>query len=88
MPFKALGVMLNIFSGQHFTHIGSPGRVADHCGASANQRDRFIARHLQALHQRQRHKMSRRQAVRRAVKPDVKRRFACIDQIPDLRFVS
>ena len=87
LPLKTLGVMVDIFPRQHFTHVGSSGGISDHGSAAADQRDRFVPGHLKALHQRQRHEVSGRQAVGRAVKADVKDRFSAVDQIPDHLFI-
>ena len=62
----------------------SAGGVADHGGAAADQSDRLIARHLQTLHQGQRHEVTGSQAVGRAVKADVEGGFAVVDEVDDL----
>ena len=80
--------MLDVLNRQHLAHVGAAGGVADHRRAAADQRNRLVARHLQALHQRQRHKVAGRQAVGRAVKADVKRRFAAVDQVADRLLVG
>ena len=79
--------MVDVFFGEHFAHIRPAGRVTDHRCAAADQSDRFVAGHLKALHQSQRHKMSGGEAVGRAVKADVKRRFAVVDHFTDVIFV-
>ena len=86
--FEAGGVVLDVLTGQHLAHIGSARGVADHGGAAADQGDRLVARHLQALHQRQRHEVPCRQAVRRAVKADIERRLARVDHRLDLFLVG
>ena len=82
--FKAGCIVGDILFGQHLAHIGAAGGIADHGSASADQGDRLVACHLQALHQGQGHKMACGQAVGRAVKADIKSRLAVVDQINDL----
>ncbi len=78
---EALNVVGNGFVGHHLAHIGSAGRVADHCGAAANQGNRLITCHLQTLHQAERHEMSDMQAVRSRVKSDVEGCFTFVNQL-------
>ena len=56
-------------------------------GAAADENDGLVARHLQALHQAQRHKVTDVQGIRRGVKADVEAGAAVVDQITDLLFV-
>ncbi len=79
--------MLNGFRGHHRSQISAPGGVADHRGSAAEQGDRAIARHLQTLHQTQRHKMSHVEAVRSRVESDVECSFSVVDQFPDFFLV-
>ena len=51
LALKALGVVVDVLLGEHFTHIGTAGGVADHGGAAADQGNGLIAGHLQPLHQ-------------------------------------
>jgi len=82
--FKAGCIVGDVLFGQHLAHIGAAGGIADHGSASADQGDRLVACHLQALHQGQGHKMACGQAVGRAVKADIKSSLAVVDQINDL----
>ena len=79
--------MFNVFSGQHLSHIGSSAGITDHGCTAADQCDRLISCHLQSLHQGQRHKMTRRQAVCSTVKADVKGCFSVVDHFTDLFFI-
>ncbi len=76
--------LCDVLLGQHLAHIGAAGGVADHGGAAADQGDGLVARHLQALHQGQGHKVAGGQAVGRAVKADVEGGLAVVDQVADL----
>ena len=76
--------MGDIVLGQHLAHIGAAGGVADHGSAAANQGNRLVACHLQALHQGQGHKVACGQAVGSAVKADIKSSLAVVDQVNDL----
>ena len=42
--------MLDVFHREHLAHVGAAARVADHRGAAADEGNRLVARHLQALH--------------------------------------
>ena len=79
--------MLDGLDGHHRAHIGTAGRVADHGGAAADERDRLVACHLHALHQAERHEVTDVQAVCGRVKADVERRLAVVDHLADLFFV-
>ena len=83
LNLKALDIVGDLLLCEHFPHIGLAGRVADHACAAPEQGDRFIACHLQALHEAQGHKMSDVQAVRRRIKADVENGFSRIDEFPD-----
>ena len=87
LALKALGVMVNVFFGQHFAHVGTARRVTDHGGAAANQGNGLIACHLQALHQGQGHKVAGGQAVGCAVKADVESSLAVVDYFLDFFLV-
>ena len=79
--------MVNVLFGQHFAHVGTARRVADHGGAAANQGNGFVACHLQALHQGQGHKVAGGQAVGCAVKSDVESSLAVVDYFLDFFLV-
>ena len=76
--------MLDGLLGQHLAHVGTAGGVSDQRGAVADEGDGLVARHLQALHQTQSHKVADMQRVRRAVKADVERGLAVVDHLADL----
>ena len=80
--------MVDIRLGEHLTHIGTSRGIADHRGTAADERNRLVARHLQALHKRERHEVTGRQAVRRAVKADIKASLSVVDQVADLLFIG
>ena len=88
LALEALGVVVNVLFCQHLAHIGAAGWVADHGGAAADQRDRTVARLLQALHQGQRHKVAGGQAICCTVEADVKGRLAAVNQFLDLFLVG
>ena len=85
---EAFGVVVDIRLGKHLTHIGTSRRIADHRGTAADKCNRLVARHLQALHKRERHEVTGRQAVRRAVKADIKASLSVVDQVADLLFIG
>ena len=85
---EALCVVVDVLLGEHFPHIGTAGGVADHGRAAADQGDGLVARHLQALHQGQRHEVSGGQAVGGAVKADVEGGLAVVDHFPDFFLVG
>ncbi len=87
LPLKALGVVVNVLSGKHLAHIRPPGGVADHGGAAPNQGNGLVARQLEPLHQGQRHKMPRRQAVRSAVVANIEGGLAVVDESADLLLI-
>ncbi len=87
LALEALSVVVDVLLGEHFSHIRAARRVADHGRAAADERDRLVACHLEAFHQRQCHKVPCRQAVSRAVKADVELGLACIDHFADLVLV-
>ena len=80
---EAVAVVLDDLRRHHRSGIGPSGRITDHAGSASKQGDRFVPRHLQSLHQAQRHKMPDMQAVRSRVEPDVERRLAGIDHVSD-----
>ena len=88
LPLETGGIVVDIFLGQHLPHICTAGRISDHSSTPADEGNRFVPCHLQALHQRQRHKMSRCQTVCGAVKADIEHCFPRIDHTLDLFFVG
>ena len=88
LPLEALGVVVDVLLGEHLAHVGAAGWVADHGGAAANQGDGLVARRLEPLHQRQGHEVPRRQAVRRAVKADIKGGLPGIYHLADFVLVG
>ena len=87
LTLEAFGVVVDILLGQHLAHVGAAGGVADHGRAAADERDRLVARHLQTLHKRQRHKMTGGQGIRRAVEADIELGLARVDHFADLRLI-
>ena len=87
MP-EALTVMGYGLLGHHLAHVSTSRRISYHAGAAAHQGYGLVARHLQPLHQAERHKVAYVQAVRRRIESDVKGGLARIDHVPDLFFVS
>ena len=87
LALEALRVVLDGVLGQHLTHVGAAGGVADQRRTVADQGDGLVARHLQTLHQAQRHKVAHVQAVRRTVKADVECGLAVVDHLADLFFI-
>jgi hypothetical protein len=85
--FEAVAVVLDGLDRQHLTHIAASGGVADHAGAAADQNDRAVAGHLQALHEAQRHKVADVQGVRGRVEADIESGLAVVDHFPDLVLV-
>jgi len=88
LTLEALRIVLDGLLGEHLTHIGTAGGVADQGRAVADQSDGLVARHLQTLHQTQRHKVTYVQRVCRAVKADVERGLAVVDHLSDLFLVG
>ena len=88
LALEALGVVVDVLLGEHSAHIGAAGGVSDHGGAAADEGDGLVARHLQTLHQRQRHEMAGGEAVGRAVKADVEGSLAVVDHLADVVFVG
>ena len=88
LPLKAPRIMINILLGEHLTHISTARWISNHGGAAAYQGNRTVARLLKPLHQRQRHKMSGSQAIRRTVKSNIKRGLTAIDHLSNLVLIS
>ena len=80
--------MVDLLAGQHFSHIGSSGRVTDHGGAAADQGDRFVSCHLHPFHQGQCHEVTCGQTVCGAVESDIERCFSIVYQVSDFIFVG
>ena len=78
---EAFRVVIDIFSCQHFSHVCSAGGVAYHCRAAADERNGLVPRHLETLHHCERHKMTCRKAVCRAVEAYIKLCSAAIDKV-------
>ena len=87
LTLKALGIVGDVLLGEHLAHVGAAAGVANHGGAAADEGNGLVSGHLQALHQRQSHKMAGSQAVRRAVKANIKGSFAVVDEFLDLLLV-
>ena len=87
LTLEALGIVVDVLLRQHFAHVGAAGRVADHGRAAADERDGLVARHLQALHKCQRHKMAGGQGICRAVEADIELGLARVDHFADLRLI-
>ncbi len=87
LAFEALCVVVYVFSCEHFSHIRAPRGIADHGSAAAYQRDGLVSGLLKPLHQRQRHKVPRSQAVRGTVKSYIKSGAASVYQLADLVLV-
>ena len=85
---EAVYVVLDGLLRHHLAHVGLAGRVADHCRTAANEDDGLVARHLEALHQAERHKVSHVQAVCGGVEADVEGCLAGIHQFFDFLFVG
>ena len=87
--FEAVNVVLNGLRRHHFTHIAFAGRVTDHAGAAAEQRDRPVSGPLQMRHHHQLHKVAHMQAVRCRIEPDVEGyRVTAAEQLPDFFLVG
>ena len=86
--FEAVAVVLDGLDRHHRAHVRAARGVADHARAAADQCDRAVTRHLQALHQAQRHEMADVQAVRRGVEADVEGRLAVVDHFADFRLIG
>ena len=80
--------MLDDLPGHHRAHVRPAAGVADHGGASADEGDGPVARHLQPLHQSQGHKVAHVQAVGGGVKADVKHGLPVVDDLADLLLVG
>ena len=79
--------MGNGLPGHHGAHIGSAGGVSDHRRAAADEGNGLVTRHLQALHQAQRHKMTHMERIRRRVEANIEGRLAVVDHLTDLFFI-
>ena len=88
LALEALGIVLDGLLGQHLAHVGTAGGVADQGGAVADQGDGLVARHLQTLHQAQRHKVTHMQRIGRAVKADVEGGLAVVDHFADFFLIG
>ena len=84
---EALAVVVDLLHRHHLAHVRPAGRITDHTGTAAHQRNRTIAGHLQPLHQAQRHKVAHMQAVCRRVKADIERGLPRVHKLSDLLFI-
>ena len=50
LALEAFGIVGDILSGEHLSHIGATGGVTNHSGAATNESNGVISRHLQAFH--------------------------------------
>ena len=65
--------MVDLLDGEHFAHVHFAGRIADHAGAAADERDGAMTRALHMRHRHDRDKVSDVKAVRGRVKAHIKR---------------
>ena len=79
--------MLDCLRRHHRTHISASRGVADISCAAAYENDGTISRHLQALHQAERHEVTYMEAVCRRVKADIEFCTAIVYQVSDFFFV-
>ena len=87
LALEALSIVVDVGLGEHLAHIVATRGVSDHGRAAADERNGLVARHLESFHQAQRHEVADVQAIRRAVKADVERRLAVVDEVADLLLV-
>jgi len=88
LALEAICVVIDVFLSEHLTHIGTTGGVTDHGGAAADEGDRLVAGHLQALHKAKSHEVTYMQAVCGTVKTNVEGCVTGIDKIGNLFLVS
>ena len=72
--FDALNIPVNGFHGQHFSHVGFSGRVTDHCGSAAHERDGLMTCPLHMGHGHDRNIVSDMQTVSGGVKSNIESR--------------
>ena len=87
LALETFGIVVDVGLGEHLAHIVATRGVSDHGRAAADQGDGLVARHLESFHQAQRHEVADVQAIRRAVKADVERRLAVVDEVANLLLV-
>ena len=80
--------MVDRLFGHHLTHIGTSGRITDHCGTAADQSDRFVACHLETFHQAECHKVSDMKAVCGRVEANVENGLSVVYEFFDLFFIG
>ncbi len=85
--FEALAVVVDLVDSHHAAQVLAAGRISDHASAAAHQGDRFVARLLQPLHQKQGHKMTNVQRIRSGIKSDIKSGLSIVHEITDLVLV-
>ncbi len=73
--------MVNFFTCQHFAHIRFAGRVTNHAGAAAKQRNGCMPGFLQAGHGHNGNKMPNVQTVRGGVKADIECTLVVVEQV-------
>ena len=87
LSLEAVTVVLDGLRRHHGTHVGTTGGVADIAGAATDQNDRLVARHLQSLHEAERHEVADMEGVRRRVEADVEGGFPFVDEFLDFVFI-
>ena len=80
--------MLNGLLCQHFAHIGFAGRVTNHAGTAAEQRNRHMPCALHMRHHHNLHEMAHMQAICRGIEADIELDFLILHQIPDLFLIG
>ena len=88
LTLEAFGIVVDVLRGEHLAHIGATRGITDHSGTAANEGNGTVPCHLQALHQRQGHKVTGRQAIGCAVKANIEGRLALIDHFFDFFFIG
>ncbi len=88
LTLEAVCIVLNILTREHFSHVCSARGITYHSSAAAYESNGLVACHLQTLHKRKSHEMSRGEAVCGAVKADVEGGLPVVDHRAYLFFVS
>ena len=79
--------MVNRFLSHHGAHISTPGRIADHSGAAADECNRPVSEFLHMGHDHNLQKMPNMQTVRRRVKTNIKSYFLLRKQLFNFFFM-
>ena len=79
--------MLNRLLRHHLAHIRSAGWISNHSGSAAKKSNGTVPRHLQTLHQAERHEVAYMKAVCSGIKADVKSGFPLVYHFFDFFFV-